>query len=382
MPRSLASRTLPKPVVDGVLRTIEPHFRIRSNGTGACSAKTRKERRQFYLLMVAELWGLGFRIQKLDSLSSRHVTALMGHWHKKGIVAGTLHTRLSMLNVLCLWLGKRNVVRNILSCLPEEAVRRHTVAKASKAWDAKAVDPLEVIGRAKKIDARLAAMLAMQHHFGLRVKESIELRPANAVVDGGLTLEIHEGTKGGRVRRVPVRSVDQQEAIAWARGVAASGNTKRLRWPGLTFRQAQARFYYYLRSRLGISRFSAGVTAHGLRHGYAQRSYLEETGGLACPVNGGAPGAISRELHHAASITVSHALGHGRVDVTTSYYGSYGHALRDVRANAACSAKASGEAPPQSPPAGQDERDGHPSRPQDMQRGMLFGRSGTGYRFF
>jgi hypothetical protein len=29
-----------------------------------------------------------------------------------------------------------------------------------------------------------------------------------------------------------------------------------------------------------------------------------------------------------ASTTVSRALGHGRVDITASYYGTYGHALR------------------------------------------------------
>jgi integrase len=313
--------------MDAVLRTIDPYLRLRSGGAGVCSTKTLAERRQFFLLAVAELWSLGYRVQGLESLSSRHVAVLMEHWYLKGIVAGSLHTRLSMLNVLCGWLGKRNVVKPIETYLPEEAVRRHTVTKVSKAWDER-LDPLEVIEQAKRFDERLAVMLAMQHHFGLRVKESIELRPANAAVDGGAVLELHEGTKGGRVRRIPVRTDAQRSTLAWARRVAASGNTKRLRWPGCTFKQAQARFYYFLRSRLGISRLAAGVTAHGLRHGYAQRSYQEETGGLPSPIKGGALGQITREQHRVASITVSHALGHGRVDVTSSYYGSYGHALR------------------------------------------------------
>lgn len=330
MAKSLADQVLPKSVIDGVHRTIDPYLRLRAKGDGVCSAKMRTERRQFMLLMVAELWELGYRIRKLESLSSKHVEALMAYWHEKGIVAGTLHTRLSMIKVLCDWLGKRNVVKDITAYLPEEVVRRSTVAKVSKAWDAKGMDPLEIIKLANQIDERLAVMLAMQHFFGLRVKESIELRPANAVVDGGTVLELHEGTKGGRVRRIEIKTDQQREIIAWARKVAATGNTKRLRWPDCTFTQAQGRFYHYVRNRLGISGKSVGVTPHGLRHGYAQRRYTEETGGLPSPIQGGALGLIDRETHRMASITTSRELGHGRIDVTPGYYGSYGHALRQA----------------------------------------------------
>ncbi len=328
MAKALADRVLPKSVIDGVLRTLDPHLRFRAKGGGVCSAKMRGERRQFMLMMVAELWELGFRIRKLESLSAKHVEVLMAYWHEKGIVAGTLHTRLSMMNVLSEWLGKRGIVKDITFYLPPEVVRRSTVATVSKAWDAKGVNPLETIEFAKQVDERLAVMLALQHHFGLRVKESIEIRPANAVVEGGTVLELHEGTKGGKVRRVPIRSDAQREVIAWARRVAEKGSSKRLRWPDCTFNQAQGRFYHYVRNRLGISGKTLGVTPHGLRHGYAQGSYRELTGGLPSPIEGGALGRIDREVHRMASITTSRALGHGRIDVTPTYYGSYGHALR------------------------------------------------------
>ena len=327
MATSLADKTLPKSVRDGVLRTIDPHLKQRANGKGVCSRKMRDERRQFYLLMTAQLWELGFRIRKLESLAGKHVEALMAFWHEQGIVAGTLHTRLSMMNVLCDWLGKTNVVKDITAYLPADVVRRKTVAKNSKAWNAKDVDPLEIIDLAKQVDERLACMLAMQHFFGLRVKESIEIRPANALIEGGKTLEIHEGTKGGRVRRIPIETDDQADVIDWARRVAATGNTKRLRWTDCTWLKAQNRFYNLARKRLGITGNLLGVTAHGLRHGYAQRRYRQETG-LPSPIEGGAIGKIDRETHHQASMTVSRSLGHGRTDVTTSYYGSYGHALR------------------------------------------------------
>ncbi len=332
MAKSLADKILPAAVRNGMLRTLDPHISQRADGKGACSRKTEDERRATLMLCVAQLWMLGFRIRKLESLCSKHIEALMVYWHETQLSPSMLHTRLSMLRVLCAWMGKQNVVKDITDYLPEAAVRRTTVATKSRAWEAKQVNPLEMIELAKKVDERFAVMLALQHHFGLRVKESVELRPANAVVEGGSMIELHEGTKGGRVRRVPVDSPEKAEVIAWARRVAAQGSNKRLRWPDCTWRQAQRRFYHYAAYRLGISTNKLGVTAHGLRHGYAQRDYRRQTG-LPTPIEGGALGRIDRETHQMASLTTSRALGHGRIDVTTGYYGSYGHALRVYPAN-------------------------------------------------
>ena len=44
MSESLAKKKLPKSVVDGVHRTIDPFLRLRANGKGVCSSKTRTER--------------------------------------------------------------------------------------------------------------------------------------------------------------------------------------------------------------------------------------------------------------------------------------------------------------------------------------------------
>ena len=324
---SLAKQILPKSVIDGVYRTIDPFLRQRANGKGVCSAKTRAERRQFYLRIVAELWDQGLRIRKLESLSEKHVEALMERWHDAGICVATLHTRLSMISVLCDYLGKRGLTKPIDHYFPGENMRRSTVVKESKAWKAKNVDVQEMIALATQVDERLGVMLALQHAFGLRVKESIELRPSHGLIDCGKTLELHQGTKGGKPRTVPVNTPERVRVLQWAISVANNGNSKRVRWPDCTWKQAQQRFYGLIRNRLGISKKALGVTPHGLRHGYVQDEYRELTG-LPTPVEGGALGKIDRETHRSASMTVSRWVGHGRIDVTTSYYGSYGHALR------------------------------------------------------
>lgn len=330
MTKSLAETVLPKRIRDGIERTIDPHLRKRASGHGQCSRKMRDERRQFFHMMVAELWQLGYKIQKLESLAQKHVEALMNHWFEKGISAGTLHTRLSMISVLCNWLGKRNVVHEITHYLPEHAVRRKNVCTKSKAWQDNGVNPVDVIHKALELDERMAIILALMFAFGLRVKEAIELRPANALRDDGQALEIFAGTKGGRPRTVDVKTEPQRDILAWALRVAASRNNKRIRWSDCTFKQAQNRFYHYMRYHLKITRRDCGLTAHGLRHGYSQDEYFDLTG-LQCPVKGGDPTKVDPEVHRQACLTVAEKLGHSRIEITGTYFGSYGHQLRGVK---------------------------------------------------
>ncbi|MBZ0096029.1 MAG: integrase domain-containing protein [Sulfuricella sp.] len=327
MTRSLADRVLPNAVRNQLDRTTGPFLSTRANGKGVCSASTRKERVSIINLAFAQLWTIGYRIQKPASLSEKHVKALMSYWDAQGLSASLLHTRLSTLKTFCDWLGKRGVVKHIHDYLPDERVARPTVATKDRSWKANGVDPAQIIELAMSFDERLGAMLTLQHNFALRVKESIEIHPANSVVENGTMLEIYEGTKGGRLRRVPIKTEEHRQAIALVRRVAAKGATGRLRWPDCSWRKAQNRFYYLIRTRLGITRALKGVTAHGARHGWAHEDY-EVQSGFPAPIKGGALGQIDRETHRMACITVSRALGHGRVDVTSTYYGSYGHGLR------------------------------------------------------
>lgn len=121
--RSLADKILPKSVKDAVLRAIDPFIKLRANGTGQCSAKTQEDRRHIYLRCVAELWMLGYRIRKLESLAAKHVECLVTYWHESGHSASLMHTRLSMLRVACDRMGKFNVVKDITDYLPAEVGR-------------------------------------------------------------------------------------------------------------------------------------------------------------------------------------------------------------------------------------------------------------------
>jgi integrase len=319
---------LPQFVKNELLRIIEQHNRLRSGNTGKqASTKTQRERKQILLLAFSQLWMLGYKIQHPESLGGKHIEQLAKYWQQNGIAARTLHARMSALRVFARWIKKDGLVKNTEAYFPPNAIARSGIATTNKEWLSAGIDPLAIIEKARLIDERLALYLALMYFFGLRVKEALEFRPLNSMIENGVAIEIREGTKGGRLRHVPLNTPEQLTVFRWACALAKKSPSGRLRWPDMTWRQAQNHFYYLLRSRLIINRKEVGVSAHGLRHGYAQVKYRQLTG-LRTPIEGGALGKIDRDTHQIANISVSRALGHSRTAVTAMYYGSYGHALR------------------------------------------------------
>lgn len=319
---------LPQFVKNELLRIIEQHNRLRSGNSGKqASTKTQRERKQIILLAFAQLWLHGFRIQNPVSLGGRHVELLAKYWQQSGLAPSTLHTRMSALRVFARWVKKDGLVKSNESYFSPEVIARSGIATTNRAWLPNGIDPLAIIKKAREIDERLGLFLALMYFFGLRVKEALEFRPLHSLIENGIAIEIREGTKGGRLRHVPLNTPEQLAVFQWACAIAEKSPNGRLRWPDMTWRQAQNHFYHLLRNRLKISRKEVGVTAHGLRHGYAQAKYRQLTG-LPTPIEGGALGMIDRDTHQVANISVSRTLGHSRTAVTSMYYGSYGHALR------------------------------------------------------
>lgn len=331
MTQSLADKLLPKRLKDDLERIILHNNQHRATPkNGVVSAATRLARRQVVFLAFAQLWAMGSRLSTAKSLGERHIKLLVERWDAEDLAAGTLHTRLSYLSTFSSWIGKTGMAKRLIEYCAKERVDRHHATEVNKSWEAKGVDPKQIIEKAREIDARFALYLTLQFEFGLRVKESIEFRPAVSLSEDGKTLEIFEGTKGGRRRTVMIETEGQRAAMEWAIQMAKKSRSGRIRWPELTFKQASGRFYGLLRRRMGISRKKIGLTAHGLRHGFAHKKYRRLTG-LPTPVEGGALGRIDHQTHQRASQAVSKALGHFRVDVVASYYGTYGHALRHAK---------------------------------------------------
>ncbi|PKO71529.1 MAG: hypothetical protein CVU20_06615 [Betaproteobacteria bacterium HGW-Betaproteobacteria-14] len=327
MKTSLAERVLPVAFLTSLDRILEANNKRRASHPGTvCSLETRRERRLILRRCFAELWEIGFRLKRPGALGDRHIQALATRWYEEGLVVASWHNRISILRTFSEWIQKPGMVRDVQDYFQGIDTTRVTAAQTNRAWQPNGVMPEDVIEQARQLDERLALYLELQFEFGLRVKESIEMRPAHCLVESGKAIEIYEGTKGGRLRRVDILNDDQRRVFDMARDVAARTRSGRLRWNDLTWRQAQRRFYYQM-NKLGITRKQLGITAHGLRHGYAQDRYRDLTG-QPPPLMVGEGKLIDRDAHHQAGIQVARDLGHGRPGVSTSYYGTHGHSLR------------------------------------------------------
>ncbi len=325
--RSLAEKLLPLGFRIELQRILDQNIAYRAvRKKGVCSVHTQYDRGLIIRMAFAQLWHMGVRLPSPRNLGNRHIFMLMERWDQEGVTVKVLHTRISYLRTFARWIGKDGMVKDVRDYLPERDLTRRAAAKVNRAWEANGVIPQEVISRARALDERLALMLSMQDAFALRMKESIEMRPAYCLAESGKVLEIYEGTKGGRLRRVDIDSAYKREVFDCALRLAATGRDGRIRWPNRTWKQARAHYYYLLR-KLGITKADLGVTSHGLRHGYAQEKYQDLTG-LPPPIVGVDPKEVDPQAHRDAGIQVSRDLGHGRLQVTASYYGSHGHALR------------------------------------------------------
>lgn len=327
---SLADQVLPKKLKMDLARILEHHNRRRASkgsGKGVVSMATRTQRSQVIHLAFAQLWQAGYRVQSPRSIGDKHIKFLVDKWDKEGLSNKTLHTRISYMNTFCGWIGKPGLVKRPADYLPAERVKRTHIAQEDKSWEGKGLDVEEEIEKAKTIDERFAAFLSLQHHLGLRVKESLEFRPEVSLQDDGKTLEIFEGTKGGRRRTVIIETPEQRAAFENALRLARKNQSGRMRWPGLTYKQARRKFYDLVERKLGITRKDVGATPHGLRHGFSHRHYQRRTG-FPTPIEGGALGKITPEEHRMATLSVSKVMGHVRPSVCASYCGSYGHQLR------------------------------------------------------
>ncbi|MEC4718223.1 integrase domain-containing protein [Noviherbaspirillum sp. CPCC 100848] len=319
---------LPKPLVDALDRHLNHRGRRTVKDDRNVGDYTLVSRRSGLLCGFAELRHMGFKLTTPDSLRENHIKALVSYWVQQEFSASTIQNRLAHFRALSKWIGKPGMVRSTMSYVDEanrHRVRRTVAAQENLSWKGKGIDVTEVIKEAERRDKYTALYLRLMHAFGLRLREAICLRPLVDVADNGHFLSVRDGTKGGRHRIVQIETDYQRETLSLAAAMSQPKN-KRIIAAHRSLEQAYQRTRYQMR-KLGLTREGLGVTAHGLRHQYAQNRY-EKIAGIPSPICGGDPAQIDRDTHLHACYDVMQQLGHSRVDVAASYYGTHGHALR------------------------------------------------------
>lgn len=287
----------------------------RNKGVGN---STKKSRGYIIYQFVSDLRANGFPIKNILNLGQRHIKVGVGLWLKNGMEASTIQLRMTTLRWLCTAIGKHEMIHgNDYYGIPVERVARTYVATTDKSWVGNEVLTDELIEKVKNEDEWVGMNMELMQQFGLRIRESVLIRPR--LSDVGQSLTVEEGTKGGRTRYVPIRNDKQRLVLDKAKKMAEQNQRNAMVPPGKTAKQAIRRIYYIC-EKFGITRAQLNITPHGLRHEYANDRF-EEVSGNPSAVRGGSD-PIDMDLDYEARNVVTRELGHARLSITTAYTGA------------------------------------------------------------
>ena len=328
---------------------INEHNRQHGSKPKGVSNKTMHERACSLFRSFTLLRRLGYQIDPAQ-LAGRHIQMLVDYWtcnarivdrcRQRGVAmlerphsTGYIEQQLSFLRVYADgWIGKPGMVHPLADYVEDAArFKRSYAAKQDRSWEGNGVEFTSIVETVAAIDPRVAAQLALLLAFGLRRKEAVMFMPHSAVVPSvsvpmsqhasdryAVFLRVQRGTKGGRLRFVAIRNDDQRSALDLALQFAPHPSSH-LGHPGLTLKQSLKRFDNVMQ-KAGISRKQLGVTAHGLRHQFAQEFHVELTD-VQAPVRGGDVCANPETLK-AALLEIARQLGHNRPTISNAYLGS------------------------------------------------------------
>ncbi len=271
--------------------------------TGEGSFSTRSQRHRGLQLIARELRSLGYELPGAKSLKPKHIAALVSQWKANGLSAGTLKNRMAWVR----WWGQKIQKSSVLPRDNTElGIERRSTWKGQKAHTT-AADRLAALPER----AQLAVKLQMA--FGLRLEESLKLRPAVADKGTALTLQA-SWCKGGRARVIPIHHPRQRALLDELRAAVGDGSLV-----------PDGQSYIAARKELERVTWAAGIrNMHGHRHWYAQWRYRQLTGTPAPAAGGKTYETMNQEERAAdyrARLIVSQELGHNRVDITDAYLG-------------------------------------------------------------
>lgn len=302
---------------------LKKHNERAANRDKVVGYETKQKRADILYAGFEELRQLGYRIENPRNFCEKHMHALAKHWETDGQSPATIQNKISIFRVFAKWIGKDGMIKSSVSYVDIPAsTKRDQVARVDKSWSAHDIDFQSLWDKLNAHDPKAGAQLLVIRAFGLRRKEAVTFKPYVAERRGERSHDIvvEFGTKGGRPRSVPIETEDQMHALEYAKTIAVTP-LGHIGWDGLTLKQSIWRFSNLMR-KFGITKKELGVTAHGLRHEYANDKYERHTG-KPTPVRGGKKGQVEEGEDKLARQQTSEALGHSRLSVTASYYGSH-----------------------------------------------------------
>jgi hypothetical protein len=224
------------------------------------SIATQRDRRKILKLISVQLKKLGYNQMNTKALKEKHVLKLVTHWKGEKISVGTIKNRLSHIRW---WAKTMNIAQRIPSNKELKIGSRSYIPESSKAVQLSN----EILSKIP--DGYLKYSIRLQQEFGLRREESIKFIVSYADKGSHILLK-DTWCKGKRARSIPVKTEAQ-------------------------------------------------------RNNYAQQRYLIITGNNPPFLGGKAQREMTkpeRAIDTSARLTISNELGHGRVQITSTYLGT------------------------------------------------------------
>ena len=265
---------------------------------------TRYDRKRVLLQFCETLHVCGYKLFDIQGLKLKHISAVIAYWQQKSLSASTIKNRLSCLRQLVHFIHKPELLpsNETLGVKPRRYVTRTNRAIINPDFS-------------KITHPHIKLSLELQRVFGLRREESLKIKPYLA--DKGDLLELSPSwCKGGRGRRIPIRTEEQRYWLEQAKALVSRADYSLI--PQNT---------NYIRHRYVYDKqvMRAGLkNLHGLRHAYAQSRYHELTGWLA-PICGGLRSRDytkeQKATDYEARMVLTEELGHSREQITVNYCG-------------------------------------------------------------
>lgn len=287
-----------------------------------CSIETSKERKEFYLDFFSYAAN-EFRIDPRQ-LKSKHVEAYFHHKITERlnqgidpkVIAKKIQNELSHLRFFSWWISKPNCVPKFSKILKAEKFRLENCPMSNFRSSHMDTDGLiNKTSRAFEIDMYLGLQVMAMAHFGLRPAESVSLNYEECFCteEGRPYIRVLQGSKGGKPRKILVKSNDQYEAFSYLSCFCLKNGIRLFRKPELSAREALALQRKQLAEELGLSKELFEGSAYSMRHSFASRM-----------MNG------YNNEDERSSLEVSQDLGHHRGEITAVYVGNLEKAGKDV----------------------------------------------------
>lgn len=282
------------------------------------SFKTQEERERAIYRFFDALEESGVTGLYPQNLKEKHLKMVFSLWELT-LGPSSLQNNFTHVKAIFRWIGKEGIVGKLEDYLKDPSKgKRIYAALKDKSWDnLDEIGKAELLQRIRDADYYVWLQVIAQDAFGLRKKEAICFKPHRDIVDG--TLFVREGAKGGRCREIPLNS-DQLEVGEFLKSQLQDKNSH-LGDPHKQLKQNMIRYSNVL-YRLNIKQAGVGalgVTGHGLRAGFAMRTFRGMGGSM--PILTEPISLMSPAEDHALRLKLAEYLGHSRVSVTAAYYG-------------------------------------------------------------